>query len=381
MRAHRKEIICLNLSYKVGFENRDGKMSQDFIDPNRLRHYLLGELTEEEHLAPIEERLLVDDDFFEEFQLVKDDLIDEYVKDELTAQERQHFEQHFLTTSERREHVRHAQSLARYAKKSLQKAKRSAEKKDLKDSNQTGPLSLWRWFLQTPSLRFATILILVVGVGFLMWPVFFYRSDPQQGLLALKTAYRLERPVEVRLSGFDYAPLPNTRGNKETTVDALSRQRAERFLLDAEREQPSAESYHALGLFYLTEKKFDEAVEQFRRALELHPNNAYIHSDLGAALLEKGKLYKLNGEDEKSREAFAESLEHLNRVLTLNPNLLEALFNRALCREYMGQPQAAVDDWRQYLEKDSQSRWTDEARQHLKQIESQTPKSLQNKLL
>jgi len=352
-------------------------MSQDVIDRTRLRHYLLGELTEEEQLAPIEERLLVDDDFFEEFQLVKDDLIDEYVKDELTAEERQHFDQHFLTTSERREHVRHAHSLTRYAKKSLQKAKQSAEKKDLKDSNQTRPL--WAWVLQTPSLRFATILILVVGVGFLVWPLLFSRSDLQQGLLALKTAYRQQRPVEVRLSGFDYAPLPNTRGNKDTTVDALSRQRAERFLLDAERNKPNAESYHALGLFYLTEKKFDEAVEQFRRALELHPNEAYIHSDLGAAILEKGKLYKLNREDEKSLEAFAESLEHLNRALTLNPNLLEALFNRALCREYMNQPQPAIDDWRQYLEKDSQSRWTDEARQHLKQIESQTPKASQNK--
>jgi len=72
-------------------------------------------------------------------------------------------------------------------------------------------------------------------------------------------------------------------------------------------------------------------------------------------------------------------ISHLNRALTLNPNLLEALFNRALCREYMGQPQAAVDDWRQYLEKDPQSRWTDEARQHLKQIESQIPKGSQNK--
>jgi CHAT domain-containing protein/Tfp pilus assembly protein PilF len=354
-------------------------MSQDVIDPNRLRRYLLGELTEEEQLAPIEERLLVDDHFFEEFQLVKDDLIDEYVKDELTAQERQHFEQHFLTTSERREHVRHAQSLARYAKKTLQEAKQSAEKKDLKDSNRTRPLSLWRWLLQTPSLRFATMLILVVGVGFVVWRVFWYRSDLQQGLLALKTAYRLQRPVEARVSGLDYAPLPNTRGNNEMTVDALSRQRAERFLLYAEKDQPSAESYHALGLFYLTEKKFDEAVEQFRKALELNPNDAYIHSDLAAAILEKGKLYKFNGEDGKSRETFAESLEHLNRALTLNPNLLEALFNRALCREYMGLPQAAADDWRQYLEKDSQSRWTDEARQHLKQIESQTPKASQNK--
>jgi len=36
-------------------------MSQDVIDPNRLRRYLLGELTAEEQLAPIEERQLADE--------------------------------------------------------------------------------------------------------------------------------------------------------------------------------------------------------------------------------------------------------------------------------------------------------------------------------
>jgi len=257
--------------------------------------------------------------------------------------------------------------------------KRPAEKNVLKGSNRTRPFSLWTWLPQTPSLRFATILILVAGVGFLVWRFSSYRSDLQQGLLALKTAYRLQRPVEARVSGLDYAPLSNTRGNNETTVDALSRERAERFLLYAEKDQPSAESYHALGSFYLTEKRFDKAAEQFKKALERSANDPYLHSDLGAAILEKGKLYKLNGERGKSLEALGESLEHLNRALTLNPNLLEALFNRALCREYMDLPQAAADDWRQYLEKDTQSRWTDEVRQHLTQIESQPPKASQNR--
>ena len=48
-------------------------MSQDVIDRNTLRRYLLGDLTQEEQLAPVEERLLAEDDFFEEFQLVKED--------------------------------------------------------------------------------------------------------------------------------------------------------------------------------------------------------------------------------------------------------------------------------------------------------------------
>ena len=83
-------------------------MMQEAIDRDLLRRYLLGELTEEEQRAPVEEGLLIDDDCFEEFELVKEDLIEQYVNDELTNAERESFEQHFLTTPERREHLGHA---------------------------------------------------------------------------------------------------------------------------------------------------------------------------------------------------------------------------------------------------------------------------------
>ncbi len=352
-------------------------MSQDFIDPNTLKEYLLGGLTEEEQRAVVEERLLVDDDFFEQFELVKEDLIDQYVNDELTGPEREDFERHFLTTPERREDLRHAQALARYARKHTHEATAVGEKKAR--SNTDRVRFPWTWLLPARSWRFATSLILIIGFAVVIWRIAFYRSDVEQGLLALKTAHRLQRPVEARVSALDYAPFPNTRGTNETRIDSISRQRAERFLLDAVENDPGPASYHALGLFYLTDRKFDQAIEQFKKALEANPNDAQLHSDLGAALLEKGKLDRLNDEEGKGLEIFAESLEHLNRALTLNPALLDALFNRALCRQYMGLPHLAAEDWRQYLEKDSQSAWADEARQNLKLIESQTPKTSQNK--
>jgi CHAT domain-containing protein len=352
-------------------------MSQDVIDRNTLRRYLLGELTQEEQLSPVEERLLAEDSFFEEFQLVKEDLIDQYVTQQLTPEDRRRFEQHFLVTAERREDVRHAQALSRYAQKCRQEAEQSEEKKRLRNDRPRRGF-LWAWLWPTPSFRFAATLVLMVGVGFLVWRLLIYRSDVQQGLEALRIAYRLQRPVEARVSGLDYAPGP-TRGSNEIKIDALSRKHAERFLLDAEKDDPGAKSYHALGLFFLTERELDQAIEQFKKALTLDPNGAQIHSDLGAALLEKGKLYKLNDENGKSLETLAESLEHLNRALELDANLLEALFNRALVREYMGLPQPAAEDWRKYLEKDSQSPWAEEARQHLKDIESQASKTSQNK--
>jgi CHAT domain-containing protein/Tfp pilus assembly protein PilF len=354
-------------------------MTQEVINRNLLRRYLLGELTEEEQRAPVEEGLLIDDDCFEEFELVKEDLIEQYVNDELTSDERESFEQHFLTTPERREHLRHAQALARYAKKTMRDAPGSTEKKPQNNLAELRSRFTLTRLLPTTGWRIAACFLLAIGLAFGVWRVFLHQSDVEQGLIALGSAYRLQRPVEARLSSLNYAPLANTRGVDEARIDPISRARAQRILLDAVNDDPGPDSYHALGLYYLTELKFDQAIEQFKKALRTKEDNAQFQSDLGAALLEKGKLDLLNGEDGKSLEEFADSLQHLNRAIALNDSLLEPLFNRALCHQYMSLPQQAADDWRKYLEKDSQSSWADEARQNLQRIESQKNKTSQNK--
>lgn len=356
-------------------------MTEDVTDQSTIRRYLLGELAEEERRASVEERLLADDSFFEEFELVKDDLIDQYVSRELTDEERTSFEQNFLTTPGRWQSLRHAQSLARYAEKSARLADdESAEKKTLSVTDGRRTRYAWAWPQLLTGWRLAACALLLVGLAFGVWRVFVRRSDVEQGLLALKAAHRLQRPVESRLSALDsYAPPAETRGPGKDEGDPVSRRRAERLLLDAAAEKPGPASYHALGLYYLTELEFDRAVEQFRRALQTDERNARLHSDLGAALMEKARLDRLDGEAGKSLEEFAESLEHLNRALALDDSLPEALFNRALCYQQMSLPQQAAEDWRKYLEKDSQSAWADEARQNLKLIESQKNKTSEGK--
>ena len=83
-------------------------MSQDVSDSTIIRRYLLGELAAKEDLEAVEERMLVDDAFFAEFELTKDSLIDEYINDELNTQERDNFNENFLTTAERRASVKEA---------------------------------------------------------------------------------------------------------------------------------------------------------------------------------------------------------------------------------------------------------------------------------
>lgn len=67
-----------------------------------MREYLLGKLTEAEQ-EKIEERLMLDDELFDEFEVSKDELVEEYCAGELGQAERTWFEQHFLASEEGRQ--------------------------------------------------------------------------------------------------------------------------------------------------------------------------------------------------------------------------------------------------------------------------------------
>jgi tetratricopeptide (TPR) repeat protein len=347
-------------------------MTLNFKDQNTIRRYLLGEVTEEDELRLIEERLLTDDEYFEEIAVTEDELIDQYVSGSLGPGEQEKIESHFLATVERRRKLRFAQALRKYVSAA------GAAAISRTPRQRFNPLS-WSSLLFTPYGAVAVAALVLLCVGLVGWRLFFYQSDVNKGLVALKSAYREQRPVEARLSGFDYAPLSETRGNEPGKVDQISHDRAERILLDAVQDHPGAASYQALGQLYLAERKFDKALSQFEEALKTDPRNARLHSDIGAALLELGKADRRADGSGKSLEGFAQSLSHLNRALELDANLHEALFNRALCYEYMLLPQQAVDDWRKYLERDPNSHWADEARRHLRLLEQEKNQTSQSK--
>ncbi len=127
-------------------------------------------------------------------------------------------------------------------------------------------------------------------MGLIIWRLAFYQSDLEKGLSALNQAYRLERPVEARISTLDYAPFGSTRSGKPEQVNELELIRAQGFLLDAEKDRADAASYQALGKLYLLQGEIDKAIEYLERAAKADTSNPQIYSDLGAAYLEKGKL-------------------------------------------------------------------------------------------
>ncbi|QQS48406.1 MAG: hypothetical protein IPM66_07145 [Acidobacteriota bacterium] len=103
-------------------------MEQITPDEKLVVRYLLGQLPEEEQQR-LEERAFTDQEYLRNVLAVERDLIDEYVRGELSAVERQQFEKLFLASPERRRKVEFARALTSLVSEAPQpeKAGRPAE--------------------------------------------------------------------------------------------------------------------------------------------------------------------------------------------------------------------------------------------------------------
>ncbi len=351
------------------------EIKDDLDEQSAIRDYLLGNLADETKMRQFEEKIMVDDDFNEKISVAEDELIENYLDGDLTQSQREHFLRFFLILPERQEKLQLIRNLQKYAGKN--------KTQNLKEPVQEKRAGFfWRQLFSTATVRFAAVILIAGFLVLGVWRVAFYQSDVDRGIAQLRLAYRGQRPVEPRLSvNFDYAPMSETRGSDPAAADQRAYRRAERFLLDATLNETDAQAHHALGLLFLADKKFDEALKEFNLALTLAPDNAALHSDIGATLLEKSKLEEADKKFDESLVNKAKSLEAFNRALEINDSLPEALFNRALILQKMGLAQQAREAWQKYLEKDSFSPWADEARNNLKLLEfnrqqSKTPQQL-----
>jgi CHAT domain-containing protein/lipoprotein NlpI len=338
--------------------------SRDEQDPIRL--YLLGNF-DDRGKEEFERRLFADDEFLEDVLAAEDQLIDDFLTGDLSTDEAAMFEKNFLVTEERRQKLRLGKTLRIYAKKTSEGSPKAIPS-----------AATWNWqqWFSPLVLRRAAVAAVILIVAGGIWRIFIYQSDIDKGLLALNNAYREQRPLEARLSGQRYAPFPTVRGGEPDRVDSLELDHAERYLRDAIRDNPNARSYHALGKFYLLRREFDQAIQQFEQALKTDPNNAAIYADLGAALLEMGKLSLDKGRADPTSSEFGKGMEdlgrsvvNLNKALELDNSLLEALFNRALAQQYQMLYQEAESTWQEYLKRDPTSPWAEEARRNLKVLE------------
>jgi CHAT domain-containing protein/Tfp pilus assembly protein PilF len=361
---------------------------------NQIRRYVLGVATPDE-MEQVEIGLLRGDVNVEILLLIEDELITDYALGALPRSEREIMENFFFSTPERRERLVIAGEMGRLAPTVKEKDETWWNKLSKGARQMTNSLvGLFRAGKIGPSAhpvrwlkrRVAVYTTLVIGLGALGLGVsLLWRGDGgivadarvEKGMVALNQAYRERRLVMARITELQYAPFRETRGGPEANgepaeIDLQARRRAFDLLDNAiagnQSPQAAAQAHHAMGRFHLARKNFDDAIAEFEKTLKSQPNNARIHSDLGAALMEKIEL-EASGKSGRDMRTLDRSLEHLNRSIEMDGSLLEPLFNRALLRQRLGQFFQAKDDWDNYLKKDAVSRWAEEARRNLKLIE------------
>ena len=314
-------------------------------ETQQARQYLLGTVSEAE-AEQVDFRLITDSDYLVEFQILVDQIIDEYVKGMIPGSEIERVENFFLKSEQRREKLKFALALKRV----------EAEQR--------------RRYRLKIYMPIAATVVVALSLGVIVWRSLRERSGTSDAMVALNAAYQKQRPIESRISGLSYAPFVSTRG-AETEVNKAELQRAELTLLNA-NDKSSPAVHHALGEVYLAKRQLDDAIKEFDEAAKVDSRNAALYSDLGAAWLEKGKETAHSEEPGKSLESFTRSLENLNHALELNPNLLEALFNRAIVHQYLMLHDSAEADWQEYLKRDPSSGWADDARQRLQALKEQS---------
>jgi hypothetical protein len=127
---------------------------------------LLGELPSEKQ-EQVEELLLTREDFFEELLIIEDELVDDYLRDKLSADEQKNFRHYFLSTPERYEKLRVARAFKRYLD---EKVAAEATVTELKPALK--PASWWRalqGYLSFPQMRLLApamiILLIAIALG------------------------------------------------------------------------------------------------------------------------------------------------------------------------------------------------------------------------
>ena len=125
-----------------------------------IKSYLLGQMLEPDE-SQIETRLLTDREFYDELSIVEDELIDQYLGGGLSDADRQSFESHFVSSSERKQKVRFARALKKHV----------AESSDQSESvGSVAPQTVIPFPARKPVVPYAiaAAILVLLGGGFLM---------------------------------------------------------------------------------------------------------------------------------------------------------------------------------------------------------------------
>lgn len=221
---------------------------------------------------------------------------------------------------------------------------------------------IWRRTEARAALAAAAVVVVVL----LAWP-----RDP---IAKLARVAPPERYAEGRLSGLHYATMaPRHRGQKEEEIKAEELPLRE-ALVGIERnaaEHPSARTLHAEGVALLMLGETADAEKAFGKALQYETHQSDISAAIQASK-DPQLLSDLSAAYIEDFGRYAEALAAAERAWSLSDSKSpEAAWNRAMAAQKLDHRNQAVGYWHDYLKLDPHSQWASEARQKLKELETE----------
>ena len=121
--------------------------------------------------------------------------------------------------------------------------------------------------------------------------------------------------------------------------------------------EPTAEEYYNLGV-YLTEKeRYEHAIMQFDRALELEPDYSDAYHGRGRAYYDKGDYWS--------------AIADYTRAIELNSGLVRAYLDRGIAYRRCGNEAQALADFKRCIELSSDPSLAEKTRKEIQKLESQ----------
>jgi hypothetical protein len=159
---------------------------QQRADDETLKAYLFGRLPQAE-IERLDELSVTDDEFAARLDTVENDLVDAYVRGDLSASSREEFQTLYLSTVKRREKVTFAESLY------------SLEGKHAGQATVQATSSWWFGLFTLPRLALAGGLAMLLAISFLMVDNLHLRNGMSQAKMDRELLQQRERDLLSRL--------------------------------------------------------------------------------------------------------------------------------------------------------------------------------------
>lgn len=240
------------------------------------------------------------------------------------------------------------------AKEMLNQARENHETGGVKTGRR---LFSWKWMM-VPALPAVAL------IGFGLW--YLQRDTPEKAEKYLAQAYTEQRTMEMRWPGADWGKFSPDRGPRGSLFsEPEAQQRAAKVIAKKVTTPDHSEWLRPRAELELLEGHPDQAVNMLA-PLENQTQSTALLLDLAIAYFQRGQKPDSPADKEHA-------IAILKRIISTNPNNLEALFNLGIAYTAMGAWDDASATWHNYLNLDPNGPWANEANQQLQQIQEMHP--------